>query len=394
MIGQIQSSEANYGVLRSFGPSGLTQEASMRVARAGNHHVEVQASAGANYIGPATSAHSPTDPPPETSNNSEAVMFLLFNTSFLMGEYPTSAELEIEFQDQYPTWTSTTYLDYEIRLLNWNAPLSPTVWLNPTEFSSLPLVATVRREQYGENHDAGSRPTLNIDSSSFMYFNSTGWTGIVIARESFAQDTMGIALSTRINWTGTARPRLRVLSSQAVAVEQPSWGRPGRVNSIFGVLDEPLQSLSTEMRSSALIRLPTVTSGFLRVTLDPGRVGGGAEIVHITHHAANSDTATIRRATEATTPRSHAAGTAWEHAPTVADYRLATLADVRPDIYVDGSTRTLVENPNYQPLSGNSARYVSGPSSVYADAPPPNPMPGTVFISRSGAFFDNLGRQI
>ena len=394
MIGQVQSSITTgyFGVLRSFAPSGLSQDDAFRVARSGTHHVEVRDASSANYVGSTTSS-SATNAPPDTSSSSHAVMFLVFDTSFLMGKYPASAEIEIEFADAL----SSGSREIEARLVNWVPPLSTDMWIRPAEYAAAPLLASIRREHPDENAATGSRVTVAINQQqAFLGFNPTGWTGVAITDEGFHRDALtSTSLSgMRIAWSGAERPRLTVLSDQSLALDQPIWGRPSRANSIFGILDQPLQPLSTEMRSASLMNLREVTSGFLRVTLDPGRVSGAPEIVHITHHAANSETATIRRATEATTPRSHAAGVAWEHAPTIADYRLATLADVRPDIYVDGATRTLVENPNYQPFVDNSPRYVSGPSAVLADTPPKDPIPGTVFISQSGAFFDNAGRQI
>lgn len=385
MIGQVQSSETigHYGQLRSYGYVNDQQEG-FRLARTGKYNVEVFSSSADNYIGPSGSI----------GEFHEKKLFMLFDTSFLMGKYPASAEIEIEFTNNVGSYTNGP-IETQVRLANWVPPLTGNAWLAPAEFSSSPMLASVVREYLGENHASGSRVTIPINSqAAFTNFNPTGFTGIVIAYGVFARDEYQTTWPNRIAWTGAARPRLRVLSTQEIAADQPAWGRPDRANSIYGILDNPLATLGTEMNSSALGRLGEVSSGFLRVTLDPGRVMGEPEIVHIIGHSAGSNIATIRRAVEATDPRSHPAGIAWEHAPTIADYRLATLSDVRPDIYLDSAKRTLVENPQWQPLVTSSPRYVSGPGTVYTDAPPQDPSPGTIFISRSGAFFDMTGKQL
>lgn len=390
MIGEVQSlMSAEYGIpvggkIRSYGPTFdlATFQDELKLARTGMYGKEILTSSSSNYIG--------------VYNGNpvyEDVIFLAFDTSFLMGEYPTSAEIEIEFANVMASYVDP--IETQVRLASWVPPLTTDHWLTPAEFSAAPLLASIMREYLGENHASGSRVTVTIeDPAAFTAFNPTGVTGIAIAYGVFARDTYQTTWKNRIAWAFNARPTLRVLTSAKMAADQPSWGRPSRVNSLFGVLDTALGPLDTELASTTLAQLGEVSSGFLRVTLDPGRVVGDPEIVHITQHVAGAETATIRRAAEATTPRNHPAGVAWEHAPTVTDYRLATLTDVRPDIYIDGAKKTLVENPNWDPLVVDSPRYVAGPSVVYADIPPDDAKPGTTFISRSGDFFDYQGRKL
>jgi len=384
VTGSVQSSESagHYGIVQSYGPtSDMEREDALRIARTGTLVKQVDASS--SYLGPGGSLGA----------YYEEMMFLNFDTSFLLGAYPTSFEFEVEFGNDVSNWVDP--IETQFRLVNWAPPLVTDYWLTPAEFSAAPLVASITREYLGDNHAAGTRVTVSVtDPTVCRAFNPTGMTGLAIAYGVFARDTYQTTWSNEIEWLGVPRPTLNVLATERLVADQPSWGRPGRTNSIFGILDAGLGPLDTELSSSALAYLGDVSSGFVRVTLDPGRVVGDPEVVHIVAHTAGASTATIRRAAEATIPRAHPAGVAWEHAPTAADYRLATLTDVRPDTYIDSAKKTLVENPSWQPLVADSPRYVSGPGVVYADVPPTDVRPGTIFISRSGDYFDYQGKKL
>lgn len=96
-----------------------------------------------------------------------------------------------------------------------------------------------------------------------------------------------------------------------------------RFNNAFGTTtDSPLGSTATTMNSDELPRLGVVDSAnseIARLTLDPERIDGAPEIIHVTDYDGSATSATIERGKEGTTAREHASGTTWEHAPTVED---------------------------------------------------------------------------
>lgn len=98
-----------------------------------------------------------------------------------------------------------------------------------------------------------------------------------------------------------------------------------RFNLISGTIqDNPLTSTQTFFTSSGLTYLPTITApDYAVVTLNPLANFSSSptpEIVYITAHTAASNTATILRACEGTSPQQFSAGTAWEIGPTNKDF--------------------------------------------------------------------------
>lgn len=94
---------------------------------------------------------------------------------------------------------------------------------------------------------------------------------------------------------------------------------------IKGTLSAGIDEDDTSISSVGLEDLAEVAGGDVAVlVLDPRGIGGAPEVVYVTAHTADADSATVSRGEEqdfgGSAGRSHDSGTAWVHAATPSDF--------------------------------------------------------------------------
>lgn len=298
---------------------------------------------------------------------------LVTRAYFTFGAY-NHAGIPIDIQFRFFSNTSTT-----------------SFWVSAAQFAELPLIAVA------ENVAAGGFRSVELTQEQLVTLQDTViQPALAEAKEQGTAQNFTLVITTDREkgegWCDINNIRLYLEFSYIITEET---SHPLRSNSIFGTLSQAMTASTNELQSDALALLGGIEgdgSSFARVVLDPGRRAGPPEIVYIYEHD-GGDTALVARGQEGTTPREHFAATSWEHAPTVRDWRIGAMGDFRPQ-RVRQPSGVLVQDSAWDPMDPEGVRFGLGSPIVYADTPPTDPMRGTVFVSRSGKFFDKRGNEL